>query len=91
MRQLLGIFIGAIMIITIMYGCTENQKARAFGGTETINLEPGARLVNVTWKGKEGSDLWILTKQDTTKPSTYSFKEKSNFGVMEGEVIIIEK
>lgn len=84
-----------VLLVTIslisLTSCTENQKARAFGGTETIQLEQGVRLVNVTWKGKEGSDLWILTKKDTTAPTTYYFKEKSNFGVMEGEVIIIEK
>lgn len=81
----------AVALMAGLSSCTENQKARAFGGTETINLEEGVRLVNVTWKGKEGSDLWILTKKDTTKATTYYFKEKSNFGVMEGQVIIIEK
>ena len=71
--------------------CTQNQMARNFGGTEVINLEPGKRLVNITWKGNDNASLWILTKQDTTAPSTYSFKEKSGFGNMEGEVIINEK
>ena len=91
MKKLVGMFIGGITLVTLMYGCTENEKARVFGGTETITLNKGERLVNVTWKGKEGSDLWILTKKDTTQPITYSFKEKSNFGVMEGEVIINEQ
>ena len=85
-RVLLG-----LSAIVLFASCTENQKARAFGGTETINLEPGVRLVNMTWKGKDGSDLWVLTKKDTTAPTTYSFKEKSNFGVWNGEVIVIEK
>lgn len=89
MRELLGIFIGAIMIMTMLYGCTENTRARVYGGTQTIELEPGKRLVNVTWK--EGSDLWILTKVDTTKPTTYQFQEKSNMGVWEGKVIIKEQ
>lgn len=73
--------------------CTDNSRARVWGGTETITLEPGVRLVNITWKGGEKSttSLWLLTKKDTTKPSTYSFKEKSSFGVMEGEVIIKEQ
>jgi hypothetical protein len=86
-KVLLGLF-GIVLLVS----CTGNQRARTFGGTETIQLEEGVRLVNVTWKGREGGgDLWILTKKDTTKATTYSFKEKSNFGVMEGEVIIIEK
>ena len=75
--------------ITMLVSCTENTRARVWGGSQTIQLEEGVRLVNVTWK--EGSSLWILTKRDTTKASTYSFSEKSNLGVMEGHVIIIEK
>lgn len=80
-----------------LMSCTENQMAKNFGGKETITLEKGARLVNITWKstgtgGSTASSLWILTKKDTaTAPTTYSFKEKSDFGIMEGEVIIIEK
>jgi len=83
-KVLLGLF-GIMMLVS----CTENTRARVWGGTQTLQLEEGVRLVNVTWK--EGSDLWILTKKDTTKASTYSFSEKSNLGVMEGQVIIIEK
>jgi uncharacterized protein YcfL len=83
-KVLLGL-LGIMMLVS----CTENTRARVWGGSQTIQLEKGVRLVNVTWK--EGSDLWILTKKDTTKASTYSFSEKSNLGVMEGQVIIIEK
>ena len=79
----------AALIWVAMSSCTSNQRARNFGGTETIELDPGTRVVNVTWKK---DDLWILTKQDTSiKPTQYSFHEKSSYGVMEGEIIIIEK
>ena len=92
MKKVLGLWIIGISVMTLIYGCTENNRARVWGGTETIQLEEGVRLVNVTWKGDKGStSLWMLTKKDTTKPSTYYFKEKSSFGVMEGQVIIIEK
>ena len=92
MKKILGLWIIGISVMTLIYGCTENNRARVWGGTETIQLEEGVRLVNVTWKGEKGAtDLWMLTKKDTTKPSTYYFKEKSSFGVMEGQVIIIEK
>jgi hypothetical protein len=86
MKKLFIIAIAAISLAS----CTDNQMARSFGGTEVINLEAGTRLVNVTWKGKDAS-LWILTKKDTTKATTYYFTEKSGFGVMEGQVIINEK
>lgn len=92
MKKLLGMFIVAITLVTIMYGCTENQMARNFGGTETIVLPRGRRLVNLTWKGDKGAaNLWILTKEDTTKPTTYYFEEKSDMGMMEGKVIINEQ
>lgn len=93
MKKLLGLIIGAFMLVTVMYGCTENQMARNFGGTENISLPKGRRLVNITWKsaGSSGADLWVLTKEDTTNPTTYYFEEKSDMGVMEGKVIIKEQ
>lgn len=88
MKKVLTLLVIAVALVS----CTQNQMAKNFGGTETITLEPGKRLVNVTWKGDKGSaNLWILTKQDTTKPTTYSFKEKSDAGILEGEVIIKEQ
>ena len=72
-----------------MVSCTDNVRARHFGGTEYIQLEKGTRVVNVTWK--EGSDLWILVKKDETlKPTVYYFSEKSNWGVMQGQIVITE-
>ena len=68
--------------------CTANERARNFGGTEHITLDKGERLVNMTWKQ---DDLWVLTKQDSTKPSTYTFREKSSYGVMEGKIVITEQ
>ena len=84
------IFCIVIIIMAASFSsCTSNNRARNWGGTETIELNPGTRVVNVTWKE---TDLWILTKQDTsTKPTQYSFHEKSSLGVLEGEIIIIEK
>jgi hypothetical protein len=78
----------AIFLITGLTGCTDNIRTRTFGGEQTINLEKGQRLVNVTWKK---SNLWILTKESNTKPSTYTFSEDSSFGAFEGTIIIIEK
>jgi hypothetical protein len=74
--------------LVTLFGCTSNERARNFGGTETIVLEPNIRLVNATWKG---ANLWIIVKKDSSSPSTYYFKEKSNWGLQEGQIIIIEK
>ena len=63
--------------------CTDNQRARSFGGTETIKIEPQEKLINITWKQ---NNLWVIV-QDTITGTIYA-KEKSSFGIMQGKVII---
>jgi len=75
------ILIIAAVAIVFLASCTDNMRARQFGGTETVDIPEGRILVNCTWKQ---SDLWVLTK-DTTTGKMY-FNEKSNFGVLEGEI-----
>lgn len=72
-------------------GCTEQQRARAWGGNATVELKSGQKLVNATWKGE--SDLWLLTRQRRADeaPERYVFEESSSWGVIEGRVVIIEK
>lgn len=70
-------------------GCTENSRARNFGGTAITVLPSGQHLVTATWKS---DDLWLLTRNlhaDET-PETYTFKESSNLGLLNGTVIIKE-
>jgi len=71
-------------------GCTEHDRAKSFGGTLTVDLQPGRKLVNVTWKETE---LWYLTRtmRSDENPETYEFQESSGFGVMEGKVIVKER
>jgi len=66
-----------------LVSCTENARARRFGGTERVSLKPNEVLLNVTWKGDE---MWICTK-DTLTGKSY-FREKSSWGVLEGTVVI---
>jgi hypothetical protein len=75
----------AIVAITLLAfaSCTDNQRARNFGGTETIKLEPNEKFINVTWKQ---DNLWVVV-QDTVTGVFYA-KEKSSYGLMEGKVII---
>ena len=78
------------VILTIgLVGCTQNIRAKKFGGSATIQLEPNRKLVNVTFKG---DNLWLLTRQARPEeiPETYSFKEDSSWGILEGTVIIKE-
>ena len=70
--------------------CTDNNSAKNFGGTQTINLEKDRKLINVTWK--EPSSLWILTRErhEDEPVDSYTFKEKSSLGLVEGKVILNE-
>ena len=79
MKKLIFITITTLGLVS----CTDNERARRFGGTEEVELKPNEVVLNVTWKDAE---MWICT-QDTVTGITY-FREKSAWGVMEGTVIL---
>jgi len=79
MKKLI-LFVAASIVFT---SCTENARARKFGGTEVVDMKPNEVVLNVTWKE---SNMWICTK-DTVTGIVY-FREKSSWGVMEGQVIL---
>lgn len=70
-------------VIVALGGCTDNARAKNWGGTEEVTLKPNEVVLNVTWKNDE---MWICTK-DTTTGVVY-FREKSSWGVMEGTVVL---
>lgn len=76
-----------IAIIIALSGC--HATTRSFGGSMTVELDPGQKLEEVTWKD---TDLWLLTRpfREGEKPETHTFQEDSEWGVMEGTVTIIE-
>ena len=69
-------------------GCQATTKN--LGGNTTITLEPGKKLEEITWKD---DDLWYLTRPMTEDDiaETHTFQQSSNWGVLEGTVIIIEQ
>ena len=75
--------------LTLLFSCTDNQRARTWGGTENITLKSNQKLVNMSWKQ---DDLWILTvdADSSFTPKTYTFQEKSSWGAIEGTVIVKE-
>lgn len=77
-----------LAIITIT-SCTQNSRAKGWGGTAEIVLPKGKKLVTATWKK---NSLWYLTKDMTEDDvaETYEFHEESSFGVVEGTYRIIE-
>ena len=75
-------------LLPTLFSCTENQRARQFGGT--IELPPGEKLAMATWKEV---DLFYLTEPMDSDyvPKTKTFREDSSWGVMESTVIFKER
>ena len=82
-----------LIIILLMFLCLtscDQSITRTMGGTTKIELEPGEKLVEATWKG---DDIWYLVEPMDSDyvPKTKTFKESSRIGVLEGKVIFYEK
>ena len=82
---------GILSLSLLTAGCQTVTKS--WGGTTTINVEEGKRLVpyTVQWEPRN-SNLWYLTEDmpDDYIPKTYEFRESSNLGVAEGTIYIVE-
>lgn len=85
----IAVAIAFCLVLCAISGCTQQQRARNFGGTASENLPPNRKLVNLTWKE---THLWILTRPMTANDvaETYEFKESSSMGLVNGTVIIKE-
>ena len=79
-----------IMMVFSLTSC-DQYITRKFGGTTTIKLEPGQKLIECTWKGN-GGVLWYLVEPMDSDyvPKTKEFIESSTIDIMEGKVIFIE-
>ena len=86
MKKILSIFVGVVLLTS----CTDNQRAKAWGGTATVDLPIGTKLIEVTWKE---DNMWYLTRpmRENETPETYNFVEESSWGVVEGNVVINER
>lgn len=79
-----------IIVALFVFGCTSQQRAKKYGGTATVNLPPGTKLVEATWKG---DDLWYLVRKRAAneEPQSYVFSESSSWGVLEGKIKFNER
>jgi len=80
-----------IVLLTFgLGGCTQNQRARTFGGTAKVELPPNTKLIIATWKEE---DLWYLHRpmRQEEVPETITFQEDSSFGMVEGTVVFKER
>lgn len=83
------LFILLSVLVLMLTGCTQQTMTRHLGGTTTIDLPPDYRCVNATWKE---SNLWVILKpmDSTYVPQTLLMQEYSEFGIIEGKIIIKE-
>jgi hypothetical protein len=88
MKKLITILTVAVALFAV--GCTQQSRARKWGGTANIELPPNKKLVNVAFKE---TDLWVLTRnaKEGEKPEVYELTESSSWGIIEGKVIIRER
>ena len=71
------------LCVVLTVSCTQNQRARNFGGNATYTLPKGQKLVMVTWKE---DDLWYLSRpmKEGEDVETYTLQEESSFGMLNG-------
>lgn len=84
--------LSAIVAVSLMFGlssCTENQRAKTFGGTATINVEKGKKVMMATWKG---DNLFYMVEdmEEGYVPHDKMLIESSSFGVIESKVVFKE-
>ncbi len=72
-----------ILLLIFLFSCTDNKRTKLFGGKTEIVLNKNEKFLNITWKD---ASMWVLT-EDTLTHVKY-FREHSNYGFLEGEVVI---
>ena len=76
------------MIALCAISC-ENYTTRKWGGTMTINVEPGYKVTNATFKEDE---IWYFVEpmDSNYTPTQKKFVEKSMYSALEGTIIFNE-
>lgn len=89
MKRILLLLALVIGVSILAASCTENSRAKKWGGTAEVTLPKGQKLVTATWKGES---LWYLTRpmHEGEIAETYKFHEVSSFGMVEGTYVIVE-
>lgn len=80
----------AILSMLGLSGCSPQKLAKNYGGTMNIELDPGVKLEQITWKD---DSLWYLTRpmREDDIAEIHTFQQSSGWGVFEGKVVIVEK
>ena len=78
-----------LLVVLCLSGCTANERAKRFGGEQTIEVPSGHKVIDVTWKE---DDIWYAYRpmREGEQAETVTFQAKSNFGIFEGKVVFEE-
>lgn len=78
-----------ICLAAIMAVSCENYTTKHWGGTMTINVEPGYKVTSATFKNEE---IWYFVEpmDSNYTPSQKKLVEKSMYGALEGTIIFNE-
>lgn len=78
-----------ICLVALVAVSCENYTTKHFGGTMTINVEPGYKVTSATFK--DGEIWYFVEEMDSTYvPTQKKFVEKSMYGALEGTIIFNE-
>ena len=70
--------------------CTEQYRARAFGGKIEIEVPAGYKVTSATWKKAE-LFYFLEPMEEGYVPKEKKFVESSYYGIFESEVVFKEK
>lgn len=78
-----------ICLVALCATSCENYTTRKLGGSMTIDVEPGYKVTNATFKEDE---IWYFIEpmDNSYKPKQKKLVEKSKYGALEGEIIFNE-
>lgn len=78
-----------ICLAAIMAVSCENFTTKHWGGTMTIDVEPGYKVTSATFKEEQ---IWYFIEPMETDytPTQKKFVEKSMYGALEGTIIFNE-
>ena len=89
MRKLIK-FLFIIISVVFFSSCTEQIRARQFGGNIDIDVPAGYKVTSATWK-ECNLFYFIEPMEEGYEPKEKMFIENSAYGVMESQITFKEK
>ena len=82
-------FLLIIATVLLFASCTEQNRAKKFGGEVTIEAPVGYKVTSATWKG-DNIFNFLEPMEDGYLPKEKKFIESSSYGLFETKVTFIE-